>query len=141
MNQAHVKDKVVEIMDHHKIGVLATVENNKPHSRYMTFLNDNFTLHTPTSKETHKAEEIEKNPNVHILLGYDGEGLGDAYVEVAGTASIREDKQLKEKIWNEKMDKWLNGPDDPGYVVLEIKPESIRLMNKKGEPPQDLDFS
>ncbi|MFB5661839.1 pyridoxamine 5'-phosphate oxidase family protein [Alteribacillus sp. HJP-4] len=140
MNQSELKEKVVQILDEHKIGVLATVEGNKPHSRYMTFFNDDFTLHTPTSKETHKAEEIEKNPHVHILLGYDGEGFGDAFVEVAGRASIREDDQIKEKIWNNDMGKWLDGPDDPEYVVLEIEPESIRLMNKKGEPPQELNF-
>lgn len=127
-------------MDEYKIGVLATVENNKPHCRYMTFSHDDFTLYTPTNKETHKAEEIEKNPYVHTLLGYEGEGVGDTYVEVSGTASVQEDQSVKEKWWDVGMEQWFEGPDDPEYVVLKIEPESIRLMNKKGEPAQNIGF-
>lgn len=79
MSQNQLKEKVLNIIRDHKIGVLSTVENNKPHSRYMTFLNDELTLYTPTSGKTEKIDEIEKNPNVHILIGYDNEGLGDSY--------------------------------------------------------------
>ncbi|SDH85597.1 General stress protein 26 [Alteribacillus persepolensis] len=140
MNQPDVKEKVIDLLDNHKIGVLATVEQNQPRSRYMTFFNDNFILYTPTNKETPKAEDIEENPHVHVLLGYDGEGFGDAYVEVIGKAAIREDDYLKEKIWHDSMNRWLDGPNDPDYVVLEIKPDSIRLMNRKGDSPQELDF-
>ena len=82
MDQQQLKNKVLDILDHHKVGSLATVESGKPHSRYMTFFHDGLTLYTPTSDETHKAEEIENNPNVHVLLGYNGEGFGDAYLEI-----------------------------------------------------------
>ncbi|MDQ0300335.1 general stress protein 26 [Salibacterium salarium] len=139
MNQAEMEDKLFQMIDENKVGILATVENNKPYSRYMTFSHEGFTLYTPTNKNTHKAEEIEKNPNVHILLGYEGEGVGDTYVEVDGTASIQTDKQVKEDMWDAGMERWFEGPDDPEYVVLEIEPERIRLMNKKGEPPQEVD--
>ena len=46
----------------HRTGILSSVENNKPHSRYMTFYNEDLTLYTPTKKDTEKIEEIEKNP-------------------------------------------------------------------------------
>ncbi|CAN7499363.1 pyridoxamine 5'-phosphate oxidase family protein [Peribacillus frigoritolerans] len=138
MSQNQIKEKVLNIIHDHKIGVLSSVENNKPHSRYMTFFNDELTLYTPTSGKTEKIDEIEKNPNVHILIGYDNEGLGDSYLEISGTSKINDSQELKDKLWNESFEKWFEGPKDPNYLILQIKPESIRLMNNNGEPPQEL---
>ncbi|MEY8189140.1 pyridoxamine 5'-phosphate oxidase family protein [Peribacillus simplex] len=138
MSQTQIKEKVLNIIRDHKIGVLSTVENNKPHSRYMTFFNDELTLYTPTSGKTEKIDEIEKNPNVHILIGYDNEGLGDSYLEISGTSKINHSQELKDKLWNESFEDWFEGPKDPNYLILQIKPESIRLMNNNGEPPQEL---
>ena len=134
MDNQNLKEKIVQVLGESKVGTLATVVGNKPHSRYMTFFNDDLTLYTPTSKETYKADEIAQNPYVHILLGYEGEGMGDAYIEVQGKASIREDQSIKEKFWNEKMKKWIESPDDPDYIILEITPETVRLMNDHGTP-------
>ncbi|MBX9957326.1 pyridoxamine 5'-phosphate oxidase family protein [Peribacillus simplex] len=138
MSQNQIKEKVLNIIRDHKIGVLSSVENNKPHSRYMTFFNDELTLYTPTSGKTEKIDEIEKNPNVHILIGYDNEGLGDSYLEISGTSKINDSQELKDKLWNESFEKWFEGPKDPNYLILQIKPESIRLMNNNGELPQEL---
>lgn len=134
MDSQNLKEKITQVFGESKVGTLATVVGNKPHSRYMTFFNEDLTLYTPTSKETYKADEIESNPNVHILLGYEGAGMGDAYIEVQGKASIREDQSLKDKLWNNKMEKWIESPNDPDYIILEINPETIRLMNDNGEP-------
>ncbi|MCY8149150.1 pyridoxamine 5'-phosphate oxidase family protein [Bacillus paralicheniformis] len=140
MDQQQLKNKVLDILDHHKIGSLATVESGKPHSRYMTFFHDGLTLYTPTSDETHKAEEIDNNPNVHVLLGYNGEGLGDAYLEITGTAKLNHSKDLKDKIWDEKLERWFDGKDDPHLTVLEIEPSEIRLMNEGESTPVTLDL-
>lgn len=134
MSNQEVKDRILKVLTESKVGSLATVEGNKPHARYMTFYNEDLTLYTPTSKETYKAEEIEKNPYVHVLLGYSGDGMGDAYIEVQGKASIREDQALKDKYWGEHMKKWIESPNDPEFIILEIKPETIRLMNDHEEP-------
>ena len=74
------------------VGTMATVEGKKPHSRYMTFFNDNFILYTATSKKTHKVEELQQNPNTHILLGYEGQGLGDGFLEIEGTVIEYDDE-------------------------------------------------
>ncbi|SFL80422.1 Pyridoxamine 5'-phosphate oxidase like [Salibacterium qingdaonense] len=60
------------------------------------------------------------------------------YVEVSGKAVIREDKATKQQFWHESMDRWFDGIDDPAFIMLEIQPEGMRLMNKAGEPPQEL---
>ncbi|MCF6139251.1 pyridoxamine 5'-phosphate oxidase family protein [Pseudalkalibacillus berkeleyi] len=138
MAEKDLKDKILNVLDKSKFGTLATVKNNKPHSRYMTYHHDDLTLYTPTDKDTHKTEEIEENPNVHILLGYNGDGLKDAFVEVEGTATIKSDQDLKDKLWSKNMEKWFDGPNDPNYIVLEIKPTLYRLMNSDSKTPQVL---
>lgn len=140
MDQKQVREKIEEIIDKNVIGILSTVENEKPYARYMTFLNKDLTLYTPTSSETYKVEEIDKNSNVHVLLGYQGEGFDDMYVEVTGKASIRDDENLIKDLWIDDMQNWFDGPNDPKLVMLEIKPESIRLMNSTDEPPHTLDL-
>ena len=140
MNQGETKEQILELLDTNKFGTLATVENNKPHTRYMTFLHEDFTLFTPTSKETHKAEEIENNPNVHILLGYHGGEIGkDVFLEVQGKAEIVDDEETKKTMWHESFGHWFKGPEDPEYVILKITPVAMRLMNT-GEGAQSIEF-
>lgn len=138
MSQEELKQKVLNLLDEQKVGTLATVEQNQPHTRYMTFFNEGLTLYTPTSKETHKADEIEKNPNVHILIGYSGEGFGDTYAEIAGTATLTDDPELIDRLWSDEMEKWFKGKDDPNLVILKIDPTSIRYMNEGSRTPAEL---
>lgn len=138
MEQSQVKEKILKVLKEDFVGVLSTVENDKPYSRYMTFFNDDFTLYTATNAETEKVDEIAKNRNVHILLGYNGEGFGDSYVEISGISEVSESPELKKKVWNDHLKAWFDGPEDPNYVVLQINPSSIRLMNNNGEPPEEL---
>ncbi|MCW4643609.1 pyridoxamine 5'-phosphate oxidase family protein [Bacillus safensis] len=138
MSQEELKQKVLNLLDEQKVGTLATVEQDKPHTRYMTFFHEDLTLYTPTSKETHKAEEIEKNPNVHILIGYSGEGFGDTYAEIAGTATLTDDPELIDRLWSDEMEKWFKGKEDPNLVILKIEPTSIRYMNEGSRTPAEL---
>ncbi|MEC5423952.1 pyridoxamine 5'-phosphate oxidase family protein [Virgibacillus sp. C22-A2] len=138
MSQQAIKDKVEKILDTDHVGTMATVENKKPHSRYMTFYHKDLKLYTATSKDTHKAEELEQNPYTHILIGYEGEGYGDLYVEYEGKVSFNNSDELKKQLWNKHMEPYFEGPEDPDFVILEIEPMMIRLMNKKGETPETL---
>jgi general stress protein 26 len=140
MSQQDLKSQVMKIISDHKIGVLSTVENNKPHSRYMTFYHEDLTLFTPTKMDTEKTEEIKKNPYVSVLLGYEEKGQSDAYVEVLGTSSINDSQDLKKKYWDEAFNQWFQGPDDPNYVFLQIQPETVRLLNLNGEKTQELNL-
>lgn len=140
MEQQEIRKTVDQILSSSKTGVMATVKGNKPHTRYMTFTSDGLTLYTPTSKETDKAEEVSENPATHILLGYEGEGFGDLYVEYEGEVTIKDDVALKEKLWSDSMKAWFEGPNDPELIILEIKPKQITLKNKKGDPSQKLEL-
>ena len=132
------KKAALKILKESFVGTMATVQQNKPHTRYMTFFSDEFTLYTATSKQTQKVDELEANPHTHILIGYEGKGMGDEYLEIEGTVSISDDESIKEKVWNKHMKPWFSGPEDPDLVILKISPDSIRLMNKKGEEPIEI---
>ncbi len=140
MSQQEIRAMIENILDNSSVGTMATVKANKPHSRYMTFFHKGLKLYTVTNIKTHKAEEIEENPYTHILLGYEGEGFGDEYVEYEGKVTITDSPELKKELWNSHMKDWFEGPDDPDYVVLEIEPLQISLLNKKGIEPKILEF-
>ncbi|WP_424236723.1 pyridoxamine 5'-phosphate oxidase family protein [Bhargavaea ginsengi] len=129
-----------KILDESMVGTMATVQGGKPFTRYMTFFNDGFTLYTATSKQTDKVDELEANPHTHILIGYEGEGFGDDYLEIMGTAEVTDDEGLIDKVWNDAMESYFEGPDDPNLVILKVQPDAMRVMNKKGQPPQDVSF-
>ena len=134
------KKTALKILNESYVGTMATIQQNKPHSRYMTFFSDEFTLYTATSKQTHKVDELEVNPHTHILIGYEGEGVGDEFLEIEGTVTISSDEQVKEKMWNKHLEPWFSGPEDPDLIILKVSPDSMRLMNKKGEEPKVIEF-
>lgn len=140
MEQTEIKNKVQSILDENMIGTMATVEGNKPFSRYMAFFNDDFILYTATSVDTHKVEDIEQNNNVHILIGYNGEGTDDLYVEIEAQAEIDQSSDIRDKVWNDKLEPWFDGKDDPKMTILKLVPEKIRLMNTKENDPQTLNL-
>lgn len=131
----NAKESALKILKESFVGTMATIQQNKPNSRYMTFFSDEFTLYTATSKKTEKVDELEVNPHTHVLIGYEGKGMGDDYLDIEGTVSLTDDQELKKKIWNDHMKPWFSGPDDPDLIILKITPDSVRLINKKGQPP------
>lgn len=140
MEQSELRTIIENILEQSDIGTMATIKNNKPYSRYMTFFHKDLKLYTATSKETDKTEELKDNPHTHVLLGYEGEGFGDDYVEYEGKVTITHSKELKKKLWNTYMEPYFNGPKDPNYIVLEIEPQRILLMNKQGVSPKVLEL-
>ncbi|MGJ9459111.1 pyridoxamine 5'-phosphate oxidase family protein [Oceanobacillus sp. CF4.6] len=140
MSQEEIKSTVEKIFKESPVGTMATVKGNKPHSRYMMFFHRDLKLYTATNKDTDKTDEIEENPFTHILIGYEGGGFGDQYVEYQGKVSFNDSEELKKELWNDDMKLYFKGPDDPEYLIMEIEPLQVRLMNKKGEPPEELDI-
>lgn len=134
-----VRDEILEVLNREKIGTMATVENGKPYSRYMTFYNEEFVVYTVTNKHAEKVEELQKNPYTHILLGYNNEGFGDAFIEMEGKVTAFEDEGIKNKLAEFFTGIFIGNKDE--MLTLKIEPIRMRLMNKKGEPPKELEFT
>ncbi|MDZ5473538.1 pyridoxamine 5'-phosphate oxidase family protein [Bacillus sp. 31A1R] len=133
-----LKQKVMDMFEKHQVGTLATIRNGKPYSRFMLFFHEDLTLYAATNKETHKVEDMESNPNVHILLGLDAKGFSSAYCEIEATASVEDSNDLRTKYWNDHLKEWMSGPDDPNYVLLKLQPDLIRYFDKAGSKPEEL---
>lgn len=127
-----LEQRITAALDKHKFGSLATVENNKPKSRYMAIFHDGLNVYLATDRKTHKVEELQHNSNISLLLGFDGKSSPEI-VEIEGTASITKDDSLRNKLWNPEMKRWFNGPDDPDYVILDIHASRIQYSDEKGQ--------
>ena len=130
---ADEREKALKIISKNKIGVLSTVAGNKPKSYYMTFFNEGFILYTLTDKRTGKVEEIKENPNAFVLLGYEEGLLNKDYVEIEGELTLTEDQSLIEHLWSPYMNLIFDSKEDPNIIVLQLKPETVRLRGTKND--------
>jgi len=120
-----------KLMSEDKIG-LPLLETSCKFHQPLVF-EDQFVIKT-------SIDEIKNNPAVSVLLGYEEKGLTDSYIEITGNSTINQSQNVKSKYWDESFNKWFEGPEDPNYVYLEINPETIRILNMQGEPPQELNL-
>lgn len=138
---ADEREKALKIISKNNIGVLSTVAGNKPKSYYMTFFNEGFVLYTLTDKRTEKVEEIKENPNAFVLLGYEEGILNKDYVEIEGKLSLTEDQSLIEHLWSSYMNLIFDGKEDPNIMILQLKPDTVRLRGTKNDEVISIDLS
>lgn len=122
---------ITQALSNNPFCALGTVENNKPKVRYMALYNDGLSIHLATDRKTHKVDELEQNPNCYLLAGYEKGGNGEV-IEIEATCSVSSDDDLKKRVWKDEFKKWFSGPEDPDYVVLDIKPQTIEYTDQDG---------
>ena len=141
-----LKDKILKVIKGEKLASLATIaggrpaclQSGRPWVRYAVSHNDGLglNLYICTYKDSRKAAQIKKNPNVHITIGGNMDNLEAPYVQIAAKARMRADAQVRKRFWREFMRKYYAGPDDPAYVVIEARPELIEYMSSETHTPQ-----
>lgn len=125
LNREQLEDKIRTSLQSNPVCAFATVEGNKPKVRYMMLFQDGTKLYMATDRKTHKVDELEANPNVSLVAGYDG-GSASPVLELEGTARVSDDESLKAKFWNpDRFKQWFDSPEDPDYVILEVTPDRI----------------
>lgn len=73
-----------------------------------------------------KDEELTKNPNVYLGFG-DG---SSKFVSVNGTATVSEDANLLERLWNPGAQAfWPDGPSTPGMASIIVIPEAAEYWD------------
>ncbi|WP_088811045.1 MULTISPECIES: pyridoxamine 5'-phosphate oxidase family protein [Listeria] len=134
-----LEERILNVLDDHKIGVMATVKDKYPHVRYMTFFHKGLTLYTATLNTLPKLDEVERNPHVSVLIGYEGEHVKTAFVEFNGRVVVEQNEAIVENIWEQINSEWVD-KKQPGFTVLKIIPEQIRLFDLPTEEPEVLDL-
>ena len=128
MSNSQAIQVIVGVLETSKVGVLSTAYNNKPNSRYMVFYNDDLNLYTKTNINSLKVEEIENNPDAHILLGYN-ETTNNSFVEIDATIEVVKNQKVIDWLWETQDKTFFNSKEDPELCVLKVIPHSIKLMN------------
>lgn len=123
-------ERITEILNDSKIGVLSTAKDNVPNSRYMWFYNDGLTLYAKTNDQSAKYDELQENPKVHILLGFH-DTMNHAFVEIYGNAERLDDQTLINQLWEKQDENFFESKDNPHLKVLKIIPEKVKMMNDK----------
>jgi general stress protein 26 len=133
MDNNKLEQTIIKALDDNKFGSFGTIEaGNKPKVRYMAVFHDGLHIYLATNRKTHKVEELKDNPNAFLLLGYE-QGGGKDVLEIEAKVTVTKDDSLRSKLWNQSLEDWFTGPEDPDYVVLELEPARIEYMGKNKE--------
>src|SRR6185295_2711227 len=96
-----------------------------------------------TDVETHKVDEVEKDP--HVCLGYYNSSSRE-WVSVSGTARISQDRRKIRELYQPDWRAWFGdeggdrngGPDDPRLALLLVDAQSVTYMKAKYSRPRVL---
>ena len=127
------KEKVLQIIQAAPTAFMATIEGNCPKVRPMMIKNvwDKI-LYVSTYADSLKIKQIEKNPNVEIVW-VDSKMQ---HVRISGKAHICKDQEKKNKYFEENeqvMKMYFKAKNDPNYVLLEVTPSNVLLMEAGSE--------
>ena len=131
-----LKNKILEVIKGHKLVSLATIASGKPWVRLVMCYSEGLNLYICTFKDSRKVTQIKKNNNVHLAISKDLNKLEAPFVQVSGKARVRSDAKIRYKFWRDFMKKYYSGPDDPSYVVIEVKPKLIEYQSTETEEAQ-----
>lgn len=128
-----LKKKILKVIKGSKLASLATIANGKPWVRYAVSHNQgaNLNLYICTYRDSRKVKQIQENPDVHVIIGGGIDNLEAPYVQIAAKARVRSDRAIRKRYWQGFMKKYYTGPNDPQYVILELKPELIEYMSSE----------
>ncbi len=74
------------------------------------------TLYFSTAVDSEKVRELERNPNVNVVLQD-----GRRFVSLSGSARVVRDKALIERMWSASWKIWFpQGKDDPTLCLLAV---------------------
>ncbi len=134
---ADLKEKIMNILKKHSLMSFATLtEDNRPWVRYVTgSVFDDMRIVFATFKNSRKAKQVEKNPEVHITCGITDPEKDQEYLQVAGKAKISTDSKLRLLYWSEGLKNYFKGPDDPNYCLCIITPYLIELNTMESPKP------
>ncbi len=120
-------ETVKQIIKEAGAGFLATTDGDRPGVRPMgggEWVGQEMWL--ASGKDSAKVADIQARPRVEICY------MAPDYrhVRIAGECRVSTAPADKERLFKlvPMMEQYFSGPQDPGFVVLRLKPDSIRLM-------------
>jgi general stress protein 26 len=119
------KDKVKELVSRSRVGMLGTMEAGFIRFRPMSHvdIDDDGNIWFFTSKDSWKAEDIQRNPTVQLIYINEGDSL---YLTIEGTAHLSYDTQRMKELFNPFVKAWFpKGLKDPSLALLAVHPQEM----------------
>ena len=135
MGQDELKKKVLEFLKGQNYCVLSTFSNEYglTSSTMMYIIEDNFTFSLACINDTQKVNNIGKNNNVSIVVGFGPEPIT---VQAGGKAEIIQDVseelfyKLMHKLPHTDLNKWpILKLAKHGFVTIKFQPEWMSFLN------------
>lgn len=124
------KDKVTELIEKAKIGMLTTMTaDGKHHSRPMGLQATEFDgdLWFFSYENSNKVTDIRTNPEVNVSFSNQG---ANAWVSISGQAEIVHDRAKAEELWNPLLKAWFpDGLETEGLTLIKVHAESAEYWN------------
>ena len=122
-------EKVKELASRSRVGMLGTLEGGFMKFRPMSHvdIDDEGNIWFFTSKESWKAEDIQRNPTVQLLYVNESDSC---YISIEGTANFSYDQQRMKELFNPFVKAWfLKGLKDPAIALLIVHPVTMEYWS------------
>ncbi|MCP4179511.1 MAG: pyridoxamine 5'-phosphate oxidase family protein [bacterium] len=135
-----LEEKIFEVISKpHLAGFSTITKNNKPWVRYvMAYGSEDFTIRFSTILNMRKVDQIIKNPEVHMNCGITNLVDLYPYLQIVGRATVVDSQEEKSNFWDSELLNIFEGPEDPNYVVIVVKPYYIEYNLPKNPAPPEI---
>ena len=143
MNNEEAKKRIMDFMKENMLTVISTVDvdMNKPESAVIAFAQkDNFELIFGTKNTTRKYRNLQKNPNVSFVIGWDSD-IGTVQYEGVAKELSGEESKLHSSILiakNPRSEKFVNREDQRYFLV---QPRWIRILDMTKIPDETFEIN
>ena len=121
MSSKEHKEKIWNLVENVKVGMLCTQLDDGIHARPMHIVQDSYDGHIwfYTNLKSEKVFEVKKNKDVCLTSSCPEKEI---YVSLSGTAQLNRDPGLIDKFWNPFIASWFpNGKDDTvGLIQIHV---------------------
>jgi general stress protein 26 len=129
------RDEAIDIIRDAGFGFLSTVDGDQPNVRpMMPHLTEDNELLLALLPRSRTIEQIKKNPKVELCF-VDRKMW---YCRISGKAAISSDPDKKALVWGgvPMLRQYFAGPQDPNFILAEIKIEKIEAMTPHQKTPE-----
>jgi len=134
------KEEVIDLIRDAGFCLLATVEDNHPKVRpMMPYLTDDNELLLALLGRSRTIQHIKNNPKVELCF-VDRKMW---YCRISGTATISDDKEKKEILWNNipMLKQYFGGVEDSNFILALIDINEVEAMTPHQKEPEMINIS
>ncbi|MCK5014876.1 MAG: pyridoxamine 5'-phosphate oxidase family protein [Candidatus Omnitrophica bacterium] len=133
------KEEVIDLIRDAGYCFLATTEGTQPRVRPMApYFSDDDQLLVALLGRSRSIQQVKENPLVELC--YVDRKMW--YCRIAGTATISDDAQKKEMLWNNvpMLKQYFGSPEDPNFILMVIDIKEVEAMTPHQKEPEMVSF-